>query len=98
MGWLLKYPGCESIDHRNGQSKRPATCRNGMGRIPLGHDKFWHHLGDHMTRAQSSLAADGAIACFSRNRLPLSLDAGRASQLKASVEADRSWSNKPNAY
>jgi len=35
--------------------------------------------------AQQSLAADGAIACFSSNCFPLSSDADRAPQLKASV-------------
>jgi len=35
--------------------------------------------------AEQSLAADGAIACFSSNLFPLSLNADRAPQLKASV-------------
>src|SRR6266498_2145450 len=35
--------------------------------------------------AQQSLAADGAIACFSSNLFSLSLNADRAPQLKASV-------------
>ena len=35
--------------------------------------------------AEQSLAADGAIACFSSNLLQLSLDADRAPQLKAIV-------------
>src|SRR5687767_16001191 len=34
---------------------------------------------------QQSLAADGAIACFSSNFVPFSLDADRAPQLKAVV-------------
>jgi len=37
------------------------------------------------TGAEQSLAADGAIACFSRNFFTLSMDADRAPQLKASV-------------
>jgi hypothetical protein len=37
------------------------------------------------TRAQQSLAADGAIACFSSNLFPFSLNADRAPQLKATV-------------
>jgi hypothetical protein len=36
-------------------------------------------------RHPTSLAADGAIACFSSNPVPFSLDADRAPQLKASV-------------
>jgi len=35
--------------------------------------------------AQQSLAADGAIACFSSNFFLLSSDADRAPQLKATV-------------
>jgi hypothetical protein len=34
---------------------------------------------------QQALAADGAIACFSSNLFPLSLNADRAPQLKAIV-------------
>ncbi len=34
---------------------------------------------------QQSLAADGAIACFSNNLFPISLNAERAPQLKANV-------------
>jgi hypothetical protein len=36
-------------------------------------------------RTEQSLAADGAIACFSSSLVPLSLDADRTPQLKASV-------------
>jgi hypothetical protein len=42
-----------------------------------------------MVAAQQSLAADGAIACFSSNLFHLSSDADRAPQLKASVEQNR---------
>jgi hypothetical protein len=35
--------------------------------------------------AQQSLAADGAIACFSSNLVPRCLNADRAPQLKADV-------------
>jgi len=35
--------------------------------------------------AEQSLAADGAIACFSSNLVPFSLNGDRAPQLKASV-------------
>jgi hypothetical protein len=37
--------------------------------------------------AQQSLAADGAIACFSSNHCSFNLNADRAPQLKASVRA-----------
>ena len=36
-------------------------------------------------RNPQSLAADGAVACFSSNFFPLSLNADRAPQLKAVV-------------
>jgi len=44
--------------------------------------------------AQQSLAADGAIACFSSNLFPLSLDADCAPQLKASVRLLRESKDK----
>jgi hypothetical protein len=42
-------------------------------------------VGDPCKRAQQSLAADGATACFSSNLFLLSVNADRAPQLKASV-------------
>jgi hypothetical protein len=54
-----------------------------------------------MPAAEQSLAADGAIACFSSSFFPLSLDADRAPQLKAkryaSIETSRegeTWTHK----
>ncbi len=38
-----------------------------------------------MPAAEQSLAADGAIACFSSNLFPFSVNADRAPQLKAVV-------------
>jgi hypothetical protein len=41
----------------------------------------------YRSAAEQSLAADGAIACFSSNFFPLNSDGDRAPQLKASVRA-----------
>jgi hypothetical protein len=44
-----------------------------------------------LRRIEQSLAADGAIACFSSNLFPFSLDADRAPQLKAIVRLLLLW-------
>jgi hypothetical protein len=45
-------------------------------------------------RIEQSLAADGAIACFSSSLFSNSLNADRAPQLKANVRQQVEWSER----